>query len=206
MSSFGFSLAESAISGAFKSVNPFVRDRPSGGINWADYNYPPFFCIMHYDIDDIKSEDVAKEVVKMHRIFLISVATCLLNLIDNIIDATFYAQASWNWVIYSVLNTLLIVPIFLYIFYTGFKSLAAMDSILLQKYSIMAVIQAIFVFLFALMPFGALNGLLSFAMYKVTWFWAVAVVVESTLWTVAFALCVSSLIYVTRKDSPQSIV
>ena len=200
MPSFGFSLAESAISGAFKSVNPFVKDRESGGINWANYNYPPCFGIMHYDIDDIKNEELQGEVLKMHRVFLISLVTCILNLFDNVIDASFYTGPTWNWVIYSILNFFLIVPISLYIFYIGSRGLTAVDSSLLQRYSIMGVIQVIFLFLFTVMPFGAMNGLLSFAMYKVTWYWAVAVVVESALWATAFALCLSSVIYVIKKD------
>ena len=200
MPSLGMSLAENALSGAFKSVNPFSKDRESNGINWGNYNYPPFFGIVHYDFDDIKHEEIQRIVLNIHRVFLISVGACLLNMLDNVIDASFYEGAKWTWVVYSCLNLLLIPPISLYIFYTGFKGLALSDSSLLQRYSIMATIQAIFLFLFTAMPFGAMNGLLSFAMYNVRWYWIFAVIAESSLWIAAFALCVHSVVFVVRRD------
>lgn len=201
MSSIGMSIAESAFSGAIKSISPFTKEKPTGNINWGDYNYPPCLAIVHYDPDDIQNEAVRSLVIKMNRVLVLTLIVCCLNMFDNIIDAALYPpQASWHWVVYSGLNLTVIPPIALYIFYNGYKALALNDSEKLQRYSVFATIQAILYFLFTIMPFGATNGLLSFAMFDVGVYWAIAVIVESSIWAYAFAITLYSVIFVVRGD------
>lgn len=198
--SLGLSFAESAISGAFKSISPFTKDKKMGNINWGDYNYPPCLSLVHYDPEDVTDESMKSVVKMMHRVFLITVTVSVLNLIDTMIQAPTYSDAKWSWILYSFLNLIVIPPLALYVFFTGYKALALNDSSLMSRYSIMGTIQAIFYFLFTITPFGALNGLLSFAMYNVGQFWAVAIVVESTLWATAFAIAVYTVVFVVRGD------
>jgi hypothetical protein len=198
--SFGLSLAESAISGALKSISPFSRDKNVGNINWGDYNYPPCISLVHYDIEDVQN-DTLKQVVKlMNRVFLLTVSVCLLNLVDTIIAAPLYADAKWEWVMYSGLNLVVLTPFSMYIFYIGYKGLAINDTNLMQRYSLMGTMQCIFYFIFTIMPFGALNGLLSFAMYHVGVFWGIAIVVESCMWATAFGMALYTVIFIFRGD------
>lgn len=201
MTSIGMAIAESAFSGAMKGISPFSKQKATGNINWGDYNYPPCLAIVHYDPDDVHNEAVRSLVIKMNRVLVLTFSVCCLNLIDNIIDATFYPpQASWHWVVYSCLNLTVIPPISLFIFYNGYKALALNDSEKLQKYSIFGTIQAIFYFLCTIMPFGATNGLLSFAMFNVGVYWAIAIIVESSIWAYAFGITLYSVIFVVRGD------
>jgi hypothetical protein len=198
--SFGLSFAETAISGAFKSISPFSRDKQAGNINWGDYNYPPCLSLVHYDPEDVGSDALKSIVKKMNRVFVITLCVSLLNLLNTMIDAPLYEDARWEWIIYSALNLFVIPPLAFYVFFTGYKALAMNDSSLLSRYSVMGTIQAIFYFLFTLTPFGALNGLLSFAIYHVGVYWGVAIVVESTLWATAFGMTVYTVIFVFRGD------
>ena len=198
--SLAFSFAESAISGAFKSFSPFTKDKPTGNINWGEYNYPPCLSIIHFDEDDLSHETLKKVVRMMHRVFLIVCGTCCLNLLDTIIDASFYPQAKWEWTMYSALNLVLLPPMSLYVFFTGYKGLAVNDMSMLQKYSVIGTIQSIFLFLFTIMPFGATNGLLTVAMVNPGIYWAIAVVVESSFWVTAFGMSIYSVVFVVRGD------
>jgi len=200
MSSLGLSFAETALSGALKSISPFSKEKNTGNINWGEYNYPPCLSLVHYDPDDIQNESVRKVVVMMNRVLQLAAIACVLNLFDTIIDATFYKDAKWQWVFYAILNILLIPPIGLYIFFQGYKGVALMDTSLIQKYTILGAIQSFFYFLFALIPFGAMNGLLSFSMYNVGIYWGVAIVIESGIWATAFGMCIYTVIYTARGD------
>lgn len=196
MTSIGLSFAEAAIHDTFKAVNPFGKSRNPNGINWGDYNYPPCLSIMHYSLDDIQHEKNQTVVDCMHKVFLITFGNCILNFIDTTVNTTIYADADGSWIIYSILNFVLIVPVALYIFHSGYKGIALMDSGYLSRYTFMGAIQALFYFMFTLLHFGALNGLLSFAMFEVGIFWSIAIVVESLLWMIALGLCLYTVIYV----------
>jgi hypothetical protein len=198
--SFGLSFAETAISGAFKSISPFSKDKQTGNINWGDYNYPPCLSLVHYDADDLENETLKSVVVMMNRVFLITSAVSIINLVDTMIIAPLYPDAKWSWIMYSVLNLVVIPPLAFYVFFTGYKGLALNDSSLLSRYSIIGTIQAIFFFLFTISPFGAMNGLLSFAVYHVGWFWGVAIVLESSLWAAAFGITIYTVVFVIRAD------
>jgi hypothetical protein len=195
------SLAESAFSGAVKSISPFSKEKNTGNINWGNYNYPPCLGVIHYDPDDIQNDTVRALVIRMNRVLVLTLFVCCLNMFDNIINATFYSpQASWQWVVYSGLNLTVIPAIALFIFYNGYKALALNDSEKLQRYSVFGTIQAIFYFLFTIMPFGATNGLLSFAMFNVGVYWAISIIVESAIWAYAFGVTIYSVIFVVRGE------
>ena len=198
MTSLGLSFAEAAINDTFKAVNPFGKSNNPNGINWGDYNYPPCLSIMHYNLDDIQHESNQVVADCMHKVFLLSFANCVLNFIDTTVNTTIYADADGSWIIYSILNFVLIVPIALYIFHSGYKGLALMDSSYLSRYMFMGTIQALFYFMFTLLHFGALNGLLSFAIFRVGVFWTVAIILESLLWITALGLCLYTVIYIHR--------
>ena len=198
--SFGMALAESALSGAFKSISPFSRDKLVGNINWGDYNYPPCVSLVHYDIDDVQHDALKKVVKLMNRVFLLTVSVCLLNLIDTIVCAPIYTDAKWEWVMYSGLNIVVFTPFAMYVFFIGYKGLAINDTDLMQRYSLLGTMQCIFYFIFTIMPFGALNGFLSFAMYKVGIFWGIAIVVESSMWAIAFGTALYTVIFIFRGD------
>jgi hypothetical protein len=200
MSSLGLSFAETALSGAFRSISPFTKDKNVNNINWGDYNYPPCVHIVHYDPEDIHNEHIRSVVLKMNKIVVLTVWVCALNLVDTIVSASLYKDAKWDWVFYSILNVLLIPSISLYVFFQGYKGLALNDLSYLQKFSILGTMQSIFYFIFIIMPFGATNGLLSFAMYDVGIYWMIAIAVESTIWAVAFGLCIYTVIFVARGD------
>ena len=198
--SYGLSFAETAISGAFKSISPFSRDKPTGNINWGEYNYPPCLSLVHYDPDDLEHEKLKSVVKLMNKIFILTFTVSILNLVDTMIAASLYTDAKWSWVLYSALNLLVIPPLAFYVFFTGYKGLALNDSSLLSRYSVLGTIQAVLFFLFTITPFGALNGLLSFAIYNVGWVWAVEIVIESALWASAFGITVYTVIFVIRGD------
>ena len=198
--SYGLSFAETAIGGAFKSISPFSKDKPAGNIEWADYNYPPCLSLVHYDPSDLSHESLKSVVLLMNKVFIITVIVSLLNLVDTMIEAPLYPDAKWSWILYSGLNLLVIPPLAFYVFFTGYKGLALNDSSLLSRYSIIGTLQAVLYFLFTITPFGALNGLLSFAMYNVGWYWAVAIVAESALWATAFGITVYTVVFVIRAD------
>lgn len=198
--SLGLFFAESAISGAFKSISPFSKDKKTGNINWGDYNYPPVLNLVHYDPDDVENESLRPIVKTMNHIFVITAIVSVLNLIDTMIIAPLNADARWEWILYSALNLVVIPPLSFYVFFTGYKAMALSDSSLQSRYSVMGTIQAIFFFLFTLTPFGALNGLLSFAIYHVGVVWGIAIVVESALWATAFGMTVYTVIYIVRAD------
>jgi len=198
MASLGLSFAEAAIHDTFKSVNPFGKSNNPNGINWGDYNYPPCLSIMHYSLDDIQHEQNQKVVDCMHKVFLLTFINCVLNFIDTTVNTTIYDDADGSWIIYSILNFVLIVPIALYIFYSGYKGVALMDSGYLSRFTFLGMIQALFYFMFTLLHFGALNGLLSFAMFKVGIFWTIAIVLESLIWITALGLCLYTVIYIHR--------
>jgi hypothetical protein len=200
MTSLGLSFAGSVIGGTLKSMSPFTKDKKMGNINWGDYNYPPCLSIVHYDPEDVTDESKKATVKIMHRVFLITVVVCALNLVSTIVDASLYADAKKSWILYSILNLFVIPPLAMYIFFSGYKAMALSDSSLMSRYSLMGTIQAIFYFLFTITPFGALNGLLSFAMYQVGWFWTAAILIESGLWATAFGMAVYTVVFVVRGD------
>lgn len=200
MSSLGLSFAETALSGALKSISPFSKDKSAGNINWGEYNYPPCLSLIHYDPDDVPNETLQAMVIRMNRVLVLTVGVCCLNIFDNIINASLYPDAQWQWVFYGALNLVLLPPIAMYIFFQGYKGLALNDMSILQRYSVMGTMQAIFYFLFTVMPFGATNGLLSFAMYHVGVYWGIAIVVESAIWATAFAFCITTVIFVARGE------
>jgi hypothetical protein len=200
MASLGLSLAEAALHDTFKAVNPFAKQRSTNGINWRDYNYPPYLNIFHYDLDDIGQENNRKIVSHMNKVLVITFATCLVNLVDTIVNTLFFKDADGSWIIYSILNFVVIVPIAMYVFYTGFKGLALTDSGYLTRYVYFGTIQAVFYLMFILLHFGALNGLLSFVMFNVGVYWAVSIAIESTLWMIALVLCIYTVLYVHRGD------
>ena len=200
MSSLGLSFAETALTGAFKSISPFSKDKNVNNINWGDYNYPPCIHIVHYDPEDIPNEHVRNVALKMHKVLILTVWACCLNLLDTIIDASLYKDSKWDWVFYSILNLLLLPPMAMYVFFQGYKGLALNDLSLLQRYSILGTMQSIFYFIFIIMPFGATNGLLSFALYDVGIYWMIAIAVESIIWGIAFGLCLYTVIFVARGD------
>ncbi len=196
MASLGLSFAEAAIHDTFKAVNPFGKSNNPNGINWGDYNYPPCLSIMHYSLDDIQHEKNQQVVDCMHKVFLISFVNCVINFIDTTVITTLYGDADGSWIIYSILNFVLIVPISLYIFHSGYKGIALTDSGYLLRYTFMGLIQALFFFMFTLLHFGALNGLLSFAMFNVGVYWKIAIIIESLLWITALGLCLYTVIYI----------
>jgi hypothetical protein len=200
MTSIGLSFAEAALHDTFKAVNPFAKNRSTNGINWRDYNYPPYLNIFHYDLDDIEHENNRKIVNYMNKVLVITFAACVVNLIDTIVNTTLFKDADGSWIVYSILNFVVIVPIAMYVFYTGYKGLALADSGYLTRYTYFGAIQAIFYTMFVLLHFGALNGLLSFAMFNVGIYWAISIVVESAMWAVALGLCVYTVLYVHRGD------
>lgn len=168
-------------------------------INWHDYNYPPGLRLIHYDPEELPSVIVGM-TWRMKINFELTASVLIMNMLNTFIIMITEGLSIKVW-IYSILNLLILGGAALFVFYQGYRGLAMSSSGLLTQYKAMQVVSLIFLFIFAIFPWGPINGWGRFGTDAYehaggkTW-WGICTVVEASIFTVNFALGLMVLLQV----------
>jgi hypothetical protein len=98
-------------------------------IDWSDFNFPPLIRVIHFRLDELPPP--YKGIVRFFFIstFIILPALLAFNILSNIIQA-FYSLPALR-ILFSILFTIIILPISVLLFYKGYRGVAAEKSGLL---------------------------------------------------------------------------
>jgi len=194
---FAMSAATSAGTSASQAVGqtigkPLDALQPSGRapghseINWVDFNYPPYFRLIHYDLDELPS-GLSGIVRLFHLSFVLATFTCLLNLFDTTV-IVIISHVSVKVFIQSALLLVILPAVSLGTFYAGYRGLAEPDTTLATRFKVAQPTLAFMYFLMGIVPFGCSHGLAELGKIsgytdgKGSSFWTIAIIVESALW------------------------
>ena len=90
-------------------------------LEWNNYNYPPLIRLFHYSTDRLQNP-IQRVVRVLHYSFLAYLVLCVINFLNNIVIAA-CGVSPGIYILYSILNVLLLVPFSLFVFYSGFYGL-----------------------------------------------------------------------------------
>lgn len=172
-----------------KSVTPNLGLKDEGGINWHDYNYPPFINLMHYDKEELPSS--VENITKFQKVFFeLAVITQIVNVVSNIVlvvaenDEKVIPAVR---ILFSLLNLVIFPPGALFIFHQGYKGLAISSASLLTQYKVIQIIGCVVIGVLICLPWGCVNGVFTFwtPQYKAAksqTMWAMVIIGESLLY------------------------
>jgi hypothetical protein len=90
-------------------------------VEWNDYNYPPCLSILHFSpAEDVKSESASRWKSYLQVVpHVMILAICVLNLINNGIQVS--SGQAWPRIMMAIFFLLIIFPLELFVFYTGYR-------------------------------------------------------------------------------------
>lgn len=124
----------SSMHAASREMTGFSRNKTTDVINWSNLNYPPLLKVVHYDVNELH-EDVQPTVRLINLIWLLHCAVMLLNLVDNALIA-FFLPSTWLRALYSALNVCIFPTASMFVFYTGYKSIARAEDSRMKKFMV----------------------------------------------------------------------
>lgn len=158
----------------------------AGDINWVDFNYPPGFRLVHFDLDELPS--MLSGIIWLFDVsFRLTVLACLINFFDTLV-LVIATHAPAKWVLQSLLHLILLPVASLTVLYTGYRGLVEPDPTLAFRFKVAQPILGLTYFLLGILPFGCAHGLAelghvaSYTEEQGSDFWKVVIFVESTLW------------------------
>jgi len=176
---------------------------PGVAIRWEDFNYPPKFRLIHFDINEMPFR-LRKTVRLFNMSFVLTCTACLVNLLDTI-ALWLWDVAPLYWIVQSVLQFLMFAPAALVVFYIGYRGLASPDMLLIFRFQLAQGTLGIAALNFALIPYRCNNGLLRLFYLESlqTWrgaefYWITAIVMESMLWMSIACLAVLNIAQMRR--------
>lgn len=112
-------------------------------IKWNEYNFPPLCKLVHFRLDELPYPH--KAFVRLLFIsFMLLPVILVINLVINILE-TAYGKNGFR-ILYSVLFSLILIPLEFFTFFKGYRGVAA-DLSVLRWYKILRV-ALIFVYIF----------------------------------------------------------
>jgi len=138
---------------------------------------------MHYDTTELPTP-IARTCRLMHIASLLAAIALSLNLINVCVLLITDQQKKPIYIAYSLLNMVIGIPAYTFIFYTGYRSLAMSltgpyRTLLHQCLQLLGLF---FAFYFMLSPHGPFNGIIRFSNTETTGYWIVAVLLEAPVW------------------------
>jgi len=139
-----------------KAKDSLSKSQPKSKIDWEDYNFPPFIKIYHFSMDEI--EEPEREIVSKLYLGLLGTGVCFLMnflvVIIGLILIGFLGKA----VVFVVFNFFVWVPLAVFNFYTGVRTV--IDS--REKLLHFTISQSILIMVYlaaAFTNFGSFHGL-----------------------------------------------
>ena len=179
MDQFAVGAIKSNISSKVSSMKASLNNS-SSAIKWDDFNYPPLLHLIHYSSAELP-DSFRNKVRCIHASFLILLLVLIINVVNVIVQV---AQGGEGInIFYSILNIFIFGPLGMFVFYRGYKGMAA-DSYLLKFYKIAQAILVILYLVFSIIAAGAFNGWLRVKdlFGKDEYFPAVLSIIESALY------------------------
>jgi len=170
---------------------------PGVAIRWEDFNYPPKFHLIHFDINEMPFR-LRKTVRMFNMSFLLTCTACLVNILDNF-ALWLWDVAPVHWVVQAALQLLMLAPAALVVFYIGYRGLASPDMLLIFRFQLAQGLLGVAALNFAVIPYRCNNGLLRLLHLQslqlstgVRLYWNTAIVVESMFWmSIAFLAAIN---------------
>ncbi|CAD7950638.1 unnamed protein product [Amoebophrya sp. A120] len=191
---------KSDIKQGLQNLNPIGRPYGFGnqqnqaeqGINWQDYNYPPWLRLIHYKQDELPVA-IARTTRLMRLFFEIQCFICALTVFNSIIITASASGYPAKFFLFALLNSMMLPPAALFVFYQGYRGLAISSSSLLTQYKIANSVAILLTLLCCFVPMGAING---FGRYDTELYehsdgkgyWGFAIFVESMLYLTNLAI------------------
>jgi len=180
---------------AARDVQERVSNTASGrgtGVNWEDYNYPPYVRLVHYDSDDVEVPEQKRTVQLANACYMLTLLALVLNVFSNLVLAFGGVEGKGVHTIYAMFNTIIVGVIGFFGFYHGYKGLATGNSRMTSRYLFVQLAMMVFMFVSSLVGASNFNGWLNVQRAKdanaMSGFWMGWTFFESTLWTALLAL------------------
>eukprot|EP00753_Platysulcus_tardus_P010708 PLAT2983.1.p1 GENE.PLAT2983.1~~PLAT2983.1.p1 ORF type:complete len:209 (+),score=65.87 PLAT2983.1:294-920(+) len=181
------------------------------GIEWERFNYPPRINIIHFDLAEVRDKVGAAQhrvVSLLHRSYLLTLATLLVNFIDCIIIVGMGGMSGVA-IVYSIFNIILGSLLSLFVLYHGYKSVVTVAPSSRTRYVAASVLMIILMFVQSLLSSGNVNGWANFGSARFSnapsaaGYWTFAILLESLLWTGGFIFAAYNFVTV-RNSRPSS--
>mmetsp|Transcript_33228 Transcript_33228/g.38699 ORF Transcript_33228/g.38699 Transcript_33228/m.38699 type:complete len:220 (+) Transcript_33228:3-662(+) len=162
------------------SLTNSANSNPNSNIDWNNFNYPPLIKVVHYDLDEL--QDPQRAICrKLDLSMKITVATLLLNLFTSIWVSV--GLKSGSYVLYSVLNFVIIPPLAIYSMYKGYRGICA-NPAELKIWKITQGILIVLYILFSIIAWLSFHGWAEVGnlFSGGFWFQGLLAIVESLIW------------------------
>mmetsp|Transcript_29970 Transcript_29970/g.41501 ORF Transcript_29970/g.41501 Transcript_29970/m.41501 type:complete len:216 (-) Transcript_29970:337-984(-) len=195
-------------SSAARSVTDNVTNRAQRSVNWEDYNYPPYFRIVHYDNGDLEVPGQRSAVTWAHWSYIATLAALILNILGNLVLAFGGVKDKGVHVVYAFFNLIIVGVVGMYGFYHGYKGLATGNSKMTSRYLLVVIAIFFFMFISSLLGVSNFNGWLNINRAKdadsMSEFWIGWTIFESCLWSLNMVgmAVVFYMVYTTSDHTP----
>eukprot|EP00242_Pyramimonas_sp_CCMP2087_P016420 CAMPEP_0198198670 /NCGR_PEP_ID=MMETSP1445-20131203/2111_1 /TAXON_ID=36898 /ORGANISM="Pyramimonas sp., Strain CCMP2087" /LENGTH=205 /DNA_ID=CAMNT_0043868299 /DNA_START=318 /DNA_END=935 /DNA_ORIENTATION=+ len=192
------------VSNTARSVTERVSRTPQPKVDWEDFNYPPYFRLIHYDEEDLQVPDQRFAVCWAHRSYILTVFLLVLNFLANVVLAAAGVPNSSVHILYSLFNFIIVSIVGGYSFFQAYKGLVKGSSKTTKKGLVAQSAVMLFIFLSCLLGSSNFNGWLNLRRSRHSTAWMVWTMIESSSW-MANLVSAGVVFYLVNSSSTQSI-